>query len=726
MNHRFWPGVLFALVAATQAHAQAGAPASPSARAAPRAATTVAPLVVTAQTPQTQSLIDRRVYTVSGDLQATTGTAAEVLNLVPSVAVDADGGVTLRGDGNVTILVDGKPSAQFSGATRGLSLLQFPASDIERIEVLTNPPAQFKAEGSGGVINIITRKTRRAGLSGVGQLSLGDQRRYVFGLNGSYNRGKLKLSGGVGLRQEAKQRLTTSDRTALDPTSGALARTQQSIDEQFRRLIPQAKASVDYDLNDRQSLGASFSHRELTGDRFFDQHDASGPPGAAAASISDRHSDGHEWSVDAAEGAHFEQKLWRPQETLSLALQRSATRERERYAYRNSFTLPAADPSFDDLHLSLDLVKTEFSADYDLPLADDREVKFGYDLEDDRNAFDHLGDTIDPATRQLTVNPAVTNHFRYRQRVNAAYGEVQAPLGPWRLQAGLRLEAADVSTLQVTGNVPGGRHDTGAFPSMHLDRSVGEDGKLSASVSRRITRPDPEALNPFADHQDTHNLRAGNPNLAPQDTWSYELGYNVAAGGLTYGATIYYRSDRDSVTDVIRPISADVVLVTKANLPKSRSAGLEFSASGKLGPDLSYNASGNLFSTQIDATALGAPGLKSTTGLNLKASLDWRPTAVDTAQVSVTRQDKRLTPQGYLSAINLVNLGYRRQLRPDLALVATVSDVFDGQRQRRILTTPQLREDYDRHQLGRIAYLGVVYTFGTQKKGKPNSFDYEP
>ena len=682
-------------------------------------------LVVTGQASRNQVLLDRKVYAVSNDLQATTGSAAEILNTVPSVTVDADGNVSLRGDANVTILVDGKPSAQFAGATRGLSLQQFPASDIEKIEVLANPPAQYKAEGAAGVINIVTRKTRKAGLSGGGQASIGDHGRFVLGLNGNYNRGKLKLSGSVGLRRDIRERLTSSDRTVLDPLSSDLVLSRQTIDERFHRMIPQIKASLDYQLNDRQSFGASFSHRELIGGRHFDQHDQSGPQAGAATSLSDRHSDGHEWSVDGSQGLHLDQKLWRPGETLSLALQHSVTRERERYAYRNTLVLPVADPSFDDLHLSLDLEKTEVSADYDLPMSGDRDMKLGYDLEDDRNAFDNVGDTIDPATDQPVTNPAVTNHFRYRQQVNAGYAQYQAPLGPWRLQAGLRLEAADISTLQITGNIPGGRHDFGAYPSLSLDRSLGETGKLTASASRRITRPDPEALNPFSDHQDTHNLRAGNPNLLPQDTWSFQLGYSGAVRALTFGATAYYRLDRNSVTDIVQPVSADVVLSTKTNLPRSRSEGLEFNANGKLGSKLSYGLSGNLFHTQIDAASLGAPGLRSTTGLNLKANLDYRPTSVDTFQISFTRQDRRLTPQGYVSPINLVNLGYRRQLRPDLSVVATVADLFDGQKVQRQIDTPLLQDVTVRHQIGRIAFVGLVYTFGAQKKGKPSSFEYD-
>lgn len=723
MKHHVASLAVVALASASPAAAQTAAPKTAPAKAGSSA---VEGIVVTAERPQTQSLVDRTVYTVNADLQATVGSAAEVLNNLPSVTVDADGNLSLRGDPNVTVLVDGKPSAQFSGATRGLSLLQFPANEIDRIEVMANPPAQYRAEGSGGVINIITKKTRRDGFSGSAQASAGDYGRYVLGLNGSYNIGPLKASGGIGLRHDVKERLTSSDRVEVDPTTGATVESHQRIEEHFHRLMPSVKGGLDYDLNERQSIGASFNHRELTGQRYFDQNDTSGPLGQPPTGLSSRHSDGHEWSMDGAEGLHFDQKLWRAGETLSLALQRSVTRERERYAYRTAVTLPAGPPTFDDLHLSLDLIKTELSADYDLPMAHDRELKLGYDLEDDGNAFDNVGDTLASAGGPPTINPAVTNHFRYRQQVNAAYGQYETPLGPWRLQAGLRVEATHVSTLQITGGVAGGHDDVGAYPSLHLDRNLGDDGKLTASVSRRVTRPDPEALNPFADHQDIHNLRAGNPDLRPQDTWSYELGYLHSGAQLNYGATAYYRRDKNSVTDVLRPISADVVLATKMNLPLSQSGGVAFTAGGKLGRRLSYNLSGDLFAAQIDATALGATGTKSTTGLNLKASLDYRPTSKDTAQISVSRTDKRLTPQGEISAINLVNLGYRRQLRPDLAAVVTVTDLFDGQRQQRLINTPQLRDDFLRHQLGRVAFVGVVYTFGASAKAKPSAFEYEP
>ena len=711
-----WVSTVAALVLAPAAAATPAKPAAP-------ADTTVQTIVVTAKTLQSQTLVDRQVYVVSGDLQATSGVAADLLNKLPSVSVDADGNLALRGDSNVTVLVDGKPSAQFSGASRGLSLLQFPASEIERLEVLTDPPAQYKAEGSGGVINIVTKRNRKAGFSGGALATAGEQGRLNLALNGAYNTGKWNLSGGLGLRRDIKERRTTDARAVTDPASSAVTASRQVIDEHFRRLIPSVKIGVGYDLNDRQSLTGAVNWRQLSGKRYFDQHNESGPLGGGVSGISDRHSDGHEWNAAYDESLRFDQKLWRPDETLSLALQRSVEREREGYVYRNVSARPAAPQAFDDLHLSMDLVKTEFSADYDLPLSHDRELKAGYDLESDRNAFDNVGDTLDPVSRQPTLDPAVSNHFRYRQQVDAIYGQYQTPIGAWRLLGGLRLESAHISTLQITGNLPGGRDDLGLYPSLHLDRAIGDSGKIRASISRRITRPDPEALNPFADHQDIHNLRSGNPNLRPRDTWSYELGYQGVAGRLNYGATAYARFNKNAVTDVVRPISADVVLTTKANLPKSRLAGVEFTAGGDLFSQLSYNLSGNLFWNEIDAASLGFPGVKSTTGLDLKGNLDYHPTPRDSLQVAVTRSAKRLTPQGEYAAINLVNLGYKHQLSKDLSAVVTVTDLFDGQRQRRLIGAPLLHDVYERRQFGRIVAVGLIYSFGAPSKSK--GFEYD-
>lgn len=693
-----------------------------AAAAASAAPPSVESVVVTAQKLQVQTLVDRKVYTVSAELLSTTGSAADILNTLPSVEVDADGALSLRGDTSVTVLVDGKPSAQLSGPAAGLGLLQFPASDIDRIEVMTTPPAQYKVDGSGGVINIITKKSRSAGLAGTAQLSLGDKRRFVSALNLGYGAGPLTLSGGIGLRQEYKQRNLTDHRTQLDPTSGAQTAGDETLNEQLLRLTPSFKLGAEYRLTPRSSVGGSLNYHELTGDRSFDQLYVGGPP----TSVTTRHSDGYEWDKDFDSEVHVEQKLARPDETVSLSAHRSLVRERERYAYLNTGLTPATAPTRDHLHLSIDLVTTELSADYVLPLPHDQTLKLGISFEDNNNQFDNFGDKVDPVTGLAVTDPTITNHFRYRQDISGAYADVQRTLGRWTVQTGLRLEEIDTRARLLDGQITNSGGYFRAYPSLHLDRELTDLSKLSISIARQVNRPNAEALNPFTDNQDVHNLRAGNPRLLPQDTIAFEAGYSFESKAFSYSVTGYYRFTRDAFTTVTTVVSDGVLLTTSANLPKSRSGGAEFTANGKITQSLSFKLSGNLFTNEIDATPIGGAGLRSTTGLNLKASLDYHPTKIDTAQVSFSRSDRRLTAQGSIGPVNILNLGYRRQMTPSLALVATYSDALNDQILHRRLVTADLSDDYQRLQRGRILYAGLTYAFGAPKKAKPQGFEYEP
>jgi outer membrane receptor protein involved in Fe transport len=408
-----------------------------------------------------------------------------------------------------------------------------------------------------------------------------------------------------------------------------------------------------------------------------------------------------------------------------LSFQRSLYDDRDNYAYVNDYLLPVAPPSQDILRVRENYVVLTASADYTLPLSGGRSLKLGYDLEDDTAYLVHVGGNVDPVSGQVVNNPAITNQFHYHQQINAAYGQYEASSGKWTMQTGVRLERNNIDDLLVTGAIATNQSYFRAYPGLHLDRALGGDGKVSFSMSRRVSWPDADDIDPFVDSRDIHNLRAGDPGLLPQDTWSYEIAGAGKFKTLDYLLTAYYRFDRDRVSQITKPVSADVTLTTSENLPKSKSAGFEFSGNGKLGSRITYALSGNFFYNQIDGGALAQGGLRDTIGLNAKASLDWRPTSADTAQISFSRTDSRLTPQGYIGASNLINLGLRHQLSGGLSVVATVTDLSDGQRYQRIVTTPTLQDNYSRHLLGRIGYVGLSYGFGPTKKAKPTSFEYD-
>ncbi len=692
----------------------------------PAPAESVEDIVVTARKLSVEKLIDRTVYSVPSDVQSTFGTLSDVLADIPSVDVDPDGIVSLRGDTHVLILIDGKPATQFSGSSAGDNLQSLSAKDIERIEVLTTPPAQFKADGAAGVINIITRKSRTQGTSGSVQGSLGNSGRSYVGAEGGYGSKSLAASVTAGYRQDYKQRTMQSDLKAPDPATTLPVDNTSLLSENIHRETPAVGLSADYTLNERQSLNASVNWTDRGGLRTYTQLNGAGAPLGALTSSTRRLSYGHDPETDYDGKLGFTQRLARPGETLDFSLHRSTSRQHEHYDYTNDSFIPPAATFYDNLGFDENNATTEFSADYALPVAKTHPLKLGYAFEQDDYSFDNAGNNVDPLTGAQVPNPALTNDFKFRQQINSAYASYQTSSGAWTALGGLRAELTRTDARQLTNDIAQTGSYFQIYPSLHVDRSVSDEATLSFGASRRVTRPDPATLNPYVDYEYTPNLRAGNPNLRPQYTQSYEVAYGSEGRGRSYDVTAYYRLNRDSVTDLTQYLGNGLSLTTKTNLPRNDSTGIEFTANGRIGPRLTYAVSANLFHDQIDATALGITGLQSTTGLNAKVKLDYRPTAADSAQISATRTDKRLTPQGYVSAMNLVNLGYKRQLKPDLTVVATVTDVFDGQRFQRITTTPSFTEVYRRTVLGRIIYVGLVHTFGTSKSDKTPNFEYDP
>jgi outer membrane receptor protein involved in Fe transport len=691
----------------------------------PAPVATVEAIVVTARKLSVETLIDRKVYSITSDARSTFGTLSDVLSVIPSVDVDPDGTVSLRGDTSVLILIDGKPSTQLSGSSAGDNLQSIPAKDIERIEVLTTPPAQFKADGAAGVINIITRKKRPEGVSGSVQGSLGSGGRSVAGVDGGYSSETLTASVTAGYRQDYRERLIQSDVTARDPTTALPVDARSSTNERVRRAVPTVGLSAEYALNDRQSVSGSAKWADRGGLRTYSQLNESSTPFGVVTNSSRRLSAGHDPETDYDQKLGFTQKLGSPGETLDFSLHRSTSRQREHYDYINDSFLPPSATFYDNLTFHEDHGTTEFGADYALPVSKTRSMKLGYAFEQDDYRFGNVGNTVVPLTGAQVIDANLSNDFKFRRQINAAYASYQTSMGTWTWLSGLRAELTRNDAQQLTDNISNTGSYFRIYPSLHVDRSLSDESTLSFGASRRVTRPDPDNLNPYVDHEYTPNLRAGNPNLRPQDTQSYEVGYGFEGQGLSYGLTAYYRRNRDSVTDLTEYLGNGLSLTTKTNLPRNDSAGLEFSSNGRIVPKLTYSLSGNLFYGQIDATALGVSGLQSTIGLNAKLKLDYRPTAADSAQVTVTRTDKRLTPQGYVSAINIVNLGYKRQLKTDLTLVTTVSDIFDGQRFQRFSTSPTFTQDYRRTVRGRVLYVGFVYSFGITRKDKQPNFEYD-
>jgi outer membrane receptor protein involved in Fe transport len=690
------------------------------------ASTPVETIVVQGQKLNIETKIDRKIYTVPQDAQSKLGTLSDILNVIPSVDVDPGGVVSLRGDTNVLILIDGKPTTQLQGANAGDVLQSIPASDIERIEILTTPPAQFKAEGAAGVINIVTRK-RSAKESASSSLtgSLGSGGRWLLDGNGSYVTRLLTASLTAGFREDYRQRTIQSEVTARDPTIGGMLASHHHADQTIRRNIPSVGFSTEYDPNDLQSIAVSGSWLSHGGLRTYTQQDVSTLETGATTSSTRRLTSGHDPEDDYDARMRFNQKFGRPGETLDLTVHRSISHQHEHYDYVNDSYLPPAPVFYNNLRFTEDQGITEADIDYAWPLSKTQSLKVGYAFEADDYGFDNRGANIDPITGMETVDPALTNQYRFRQRIHAIYLSDQGAIGACSWLLGVRTEWASYDAVQITNDMSTAKRYARVFPTLHIDRRLSDRSTLSLGASRRVVRPRPSYLNGYVDHEYPPNLTAGNPELRPQFTQSFELGYGYEASAASYGLTGYYRRNTDSVTDLTEYLGHGLTLTTNTNLPRSESAGIEFSANGNILPKLAYNLSANAFYTQIDATQLGSPGLKSTTGINVKAKLDYQPTAFDSVQIIFSRTDKRLTAQGSVSAMDIVNLGYKHALMPGLAAVMTISDLFNGQRYQRSAATPTVVQLYQRSVVGRVAWFGLTYTIGVAKKAKQESFEYD-
>jgi len=706
--------LLALLSAGTTALAAEGAPTAPELNT----------VVVTSNQLPVQSFIDRKVYTLTDDLQASFGTLSDVLADIPSVNVDPDGMLSLRGDSHVLILIDGKPSPLFSGSNAGENLQSFPAANIERIEVLTNPPPQYRSAGAAGVINIITRKGHNQGMTGSVRASEGNDGRSVVTGNGSYRSQDLTVTVDAGFRRNERQKLLESDfRSPLTPPASTLE-SKDTLLEHSWRDVPSASTELQYNLDDKDSISGSVDWQRDGGPRQYSQTTTSSTADGSVIGVAERMSTGHDPEADFDDRLGYVRKLARPGEELDVSLHRATWHADTRYDYTDDSVLPAMVPYDSYLTQNAQETTSDAALDYVLPVSGG-ELKLGYLFEDDDSGSANTTGNVDPVTGAQTIDPAGTDDFRFRQHIHAGYASYSASIGKWTVLGGLRLEDTSTDARVPTTDRVSHDHYLGLFPSLHLQWSLSEAGTLSFGASRRVTRPDPEQLDPNIDQAYTLILRAGNLHLLPEYTHSYELGYGLRSHDFGYQVTGYYRANHDAATGVYQYLGDGVSLSTLENLPREDFAGVELTADGQLGSRCSYSVSGDLFQGQVDASALGIPGLRSSRGADAKLKLDYHLSAHDFAQLSVARTDHRLTPQGYVSAMDVVNLGYRHQLAARLSALATLSNVFNSQRTQAVLTTPEFAGDFVRAIRGPIIYLGLSYSFGSSG-AKKQEFSYEP
>jgi outer membrane receptor protein involved in Fe transport len=304
------------------------------------------------------------------------------------------------------------------------------------------------------------------------------------------------------------------------------------------------------------------------------------------------------------------------------------------------------------------------------------------------------------------------------------YGTYEAEFEKFGFLAGLRAEEAFLDANQVTTDTVIKNNYFRIYPSLHLTYKLTDLHELQLNYSHRIRRPEGDDLNPFPEWADPYNLRIGNPHLKPADVHSVEFGYQYRKNKTTFLSTAYYRYTYNGMTDIVKFINDTVKLTTRENLTRSSSAGLELVFSTELSNLVTLNLSTNTYYNSIDASSLGYSSNKSiiSWSANLSAGINLSKSSV--LQVTSNYVAETLTPQGKQLPAFVLNTGFKQELfKNKVALIITVSDVFNSLKNRTLIDTPEIYENITRRRSARIIYAGITYTFGNQKKKKEIEYD---
>jgi outer membrane receptor protein involved in Fe transport len=705
-------------MAAAPGYAQTPAPSvTPPAAAPTRPATPSNEITVTGTRPGVTTSIDSRAYLIDRDLGASTGTLADALRNVPSVQVDLEGNLSLRGDQGVQILVDGKPSPLFVGEGRKQSLLNFPAKDIERVEVMTTPSAAYSPEGSGGIINIITKNPGASITTASVTAQYGSAGATKF--SGSYSRkaGKLTVTGSVNKNNDVYKGGGTSSRTAQP--NPAAAPLDSALDWVWtdRNRSQSGNLNLTYDATPKWQMAANVSgNRFRSSHQEFDRYSSS-IAGAPASAYTKYETTPRFTNSSTGFGATVTRKFDGPEHDLTANY--NFNRAARAFLLQGAITqtLPATPFRIEQSFSNRITRQNRIRLNYRGVPSEGTKLALGYELQDDDQDFDNFF-ARGPSAASLVVDPNVSNPFAYQGQIHSVFGTYERPIGAFSAQYGLRVELTD---LKIGPTVE--RDYARAYPTLNFGYKFDDNNSLRGGYSRRVQRPAPQQLNPFRTQYSNLFFSEGNPNLGPQETDSFEVGYQFKQGQTSYLATLYWRVANNEFTFVTRDLGGGVSLTTTENLGRSRSGGLEFVANGRLSSTLKYSLSTNAFWKEIAADNLGIAGARSALGVSGNANLNWDATAKDALQLNAVATGKGLSAQGYFAPFATMNLGWRHKFDNRVAATLTLRDVFDTTRFKFVTDTPTLRGVQHARQQARAAWLQLTYNFGAGRAADP-AFDY--
>lgn len=544
--------------------------------------------------------LDKKVYDPSTDIISKGGNLQDVLTNVPSVSVETDGTVSMRGNSNVKFLINGKPSSLL-GIDSGANALQsIPADQIERIEVITNPSSKFEASGTAGILNIILKKTKGMGFNGSVTGSLGYLPSTNLNTNLSWKRGSWTwfLNGGGGYRKgEGKNE---SDTRFFDPLTLATTRyfEQNSINKNESNFY-NATAGFAVDLTDKTSFNLSGMVRNFSSDGNNTVDNINYNAARVLTDYTQTTALGNSKNLSLQGDIGLDHKFNDAGHNiyLSLSLQKS-----DNESIEDSKEFDQSVFEYGTLGNNNTINKSVIGKiDYELPIGETSKIEAGYRIDNNNNDYDFLNRETDSNLNYGVVN-AYSGNTVYDETINAGYAQFKSKIDKLGYQLGLRAENSQINIEyeSLSGNTSNKKKDyTGFFPSVFLSYDLGSsNNQLLLNYSRRINRPRSWFLIPYPTSlANRQNLFRGNEDLDPSYIDSFELGYAIQKRKMTINPTLYYKKTTDDVKFVLlsEAVGSDVLVTSPYNVGNETSYGLDLNLTADLFSWYKIMASVDLF-----------------------------------------------------------------------------------------------------------------------------------
>lgn len=684
--------------------------------------------------------LDKKVYNVGQDLTVKGGSVTDVLDNVPSVSVDVEGNISLRGNGSVRILINGKPSA-LSGLSPE-ALQQLPADAIEKVEVITNPSARYDAEGTAGILNIILKQNKTLGLNGAVNATVGTPKNNAGTVNLNLRRDKFNLF------------TTTTFRNNEGPGNGFNKQENFNSDgqtvsfqEEKRSYLRNnndfnANIGLEYFINDNSSITNSFVVRRSSGGTDVDVDFVNFNKNRVKTLARERISNETEVDNNFQYSINYQKKFKKDGHTLTADYQYSTGDEMEdTYIYETilgeNISLPN-ERTLTDENQKNQLIQ----ADYILPLGKDNQAQFelGY-----RGTFNTFNTTFNFSTQNTAGNyisdPNFSNTLEYKEYVNAAYTQLGTKWEAFSLLGGLRMEHSNIDVNLLETNELENKTYTNWFPSVFLGYEFAENDQITLSFSRRLRRPRNWYINPFVSRSSNTNLRQGNPDLDPTFTNAFDLGYITRSDQFTFTTSGYYNKSTgifefirqetgDFVSipnpnDINNPVTVPIILSKPVNLATEKRIGMEFTTTYTPIRNWRFTWNVNLFQRALrgDYSFVNSNGEDVTqvfdadnfswfSRLSAKVVL---PYAID-FQSNIFYMGPSLDAQSRNKGMLNTSVAFSREILKDKGTISlNVSDLFNSRKRMSETRTPNVFSDSEFQWRERQINLTLVYRFNQKK-----------